>query len=101
MTPDSNVVGNKEIPDYSIAHLFADYGVECEVLGRLGTVSRYTIDPNQSEFDDDTIGTPYVLILFGSFLMGTAITPIMEPAYSLILGVLLLAGGVSASMWDR
>ena len=51
--------------------------------------------------DDDTIGTPYVLILFGSFLMGTAITPIMEPAYSLILGVLLLAGGVSASRWDR
>jgi len=55
MAPDSNAVGNKEIPDYSIAHLFADYGVECEVLGRLGTVSRYTIDPNQSEFDDDTI----------------------------------------------
>ena len=51
--------------------------------------------------DDDTIGTPYVLILFGSFLMGTAINPIMEPAYLLILGVLLLAGGVSASMWDR
>ena len=40
MAPDSNAAGNKEIPDYSIAHLFADYGVECEVLGRLGTVSR-------------------------------------------------------------
>jgi hypothetical protein len=26
MTPDSNVVGNKEIPDYDIAHLFADHG---------------------------------------------------------------------------
>ena len=51
--------------------------------------------------DDDTVGTPYVLILFGSFLMGAAITPIVEPAYLLILGVLLLAGGVSASMWDR
>ena len=51
--------------------------------------------------DDDTVGTPYVLILFGSFLMGAAINPIMEPAYLLILGVLLLAGGVSASMWDR
>ena len=51
--------------------------------------------------DDDTVGTPYVLILFGSFLTGTAIAPIMEPAYLLILGVLLLAGGVSASMWDR
>jgi len=51
--------------------------------------------------DDDTVGTPYVLILFGSFLMGAAIAPIMEPAYLLILGVLLLAGGVSASMWDR
>ena len=51
--------------------------------------------------DDDTVGTPYVLILFGSFLTGTAIAPIMEPAYLLILGVFLLAGGVSASMWDR
>jgi len=51
--------------------------------------------------DDDTVGTPYVLILFGSFLMGAAITPIVEPAYLLILGVLLLAGGVLASRWDR
>ena len=51
--------------------------------------------------DDDTIGTPYVLILFGSFLTGAAVNPIMEPAYLLILGVLLLAGGVSASRWDR
>ena len=51
--------------------------------------------------DDDTIGTPYVLILFGSFLTGAAVNPIMEPAYLLILGVLLLAGGVLASRWDR
>jgi len=41
-----------------------------------------------------------VLILFGSFLMGAAVNPIMEPAYLLILGVLLLAGGVLASRWD-
>ena len=51
--------------------------------------------------DDDTIGTPYVLILFGSFLTGAAVNPIMEPAYLLILGVLLLAGGVLAIRWDR
>jgi hypothetical protein len=51
--------------------------------------------------DDDTIGIPYMLILFSSFLMGAAVTPTMEPAYLLILGVLLLAGGVLASRWGR
>jgi len=29
----------------AVAHLFADYGAESEVLSRIGSVTRYTIDP--------------------------------------------------------
>lgn len=39
----------------SIAHLFADHGVESEVLSRLGHVTRFTIDPRPSLFIDKTV----------------------------------------------
>jgi hypothetical protein len=38
-----------------IAHLFADYGVESEVLSRLGHVTRFTIDPEPTPFVDETV----------------------------------------------
>jgi hypothetical protein len=38
-----------------IAHLFADYGVESEVLSRFGTVVRFTIEPRSSLFVDETV----------------------------------------------
>jgi len=83
-----------DVPDDLKEQIEAEQG---EDESRSATVRRLV----RRGLDDDTIGIPYVLILFGSFLMGAAITPIMEPAYLLILGVLLLAGGVLASRWDR
>jgi len=38
-----------------IAHLFADYGVEGEVLSRLGHVTRFTIAPEPNPFVDETV----------------------------------------------
>jgi len=38
-----------------VAHLFADYGVESEVLSRLGAVTRYTIDPRPNAHVDETV----------------------------------------------
>jgi hypothetical protein len=38
-----------------IAHLFADCGVESEVLSRLGDVTRFTIDPQPTPFVDETV----------------------------------------------
>ena len=84
-----------DVPDDLKEQIEAEQG---EDESRSATVRRLV---RRGLDDDDTIGIPYVLILFGSFLMGAAVTPIMEPAYLLILGVLLLAGGVSASRWDR
>jgi len=46
---------SREIGQYTVAHLFADHGVECEVLTRLGYVVRFTIDPKPSSFDDQTV----------------------------------------------
>jgi len=83
-----------DVPDDLKEQIEAEQG---EDESRSATVRRLV----RRGLDDDTIGIPYVLILFGSFLMGAAITPIMEPAYLLILGALLLAGGVLASRWDR
>jgi len=83
-----------DVPDDLKEQIEAEQG---EDESRSATVRRLV----RRGLDDDTIGIPYVLILFGSFLMGAAMTPIMEPAYLLILGVLLLAGGVLASRWDR
>lgn len=40
---------------YQIGHLFADYGVESEVLSALGHVTRVTIDPEPNPFIDETI----------------------------------------------
>lgn len=39
---------------YRIAHLYADHGVESEVLSAYGRVHRYTIEPRQNEFVDET-----------------------------------------------
>jgi hypothetical protein len=39
----------------AIAHLFADYGVEGEVLARVGHVTRFTIDPEPNPFADETV----------------------------------------------
>ena len=78
-----------DVPDDLKEQIEAEQG---EDESRSATVRRLV----RRGLDDDTIGIPYVLILFGSFLMGAAVTPIMEPAYLLILGVLLLAGGVLA-----
>ena len=83
-----------DVPDDLKEQIEAEQG---EDESRSATVRRLV----RRGLDDDTIGIPYVLILFGSFLMGAAVNPIMEPAYLLILGVLLLAGGVLASRWDR
>jgi len=83
-----------DVPDDLKEQIEAEQG---EDESRSATVRRLV----RRGLDDDTIGIPYVLILFGSFLMGAAVTPIMEPAYLLILGVLLLSGGVLASRWDR
>lgn len=41
--------------EYRIAHLFADYGVESEVLSRVGTVTRYTIDPRPNPSVAETV----------------------------------------------
>ena len=78
-----------DVPDDLKEQIEAEQG---EDESRSATVRRLV----RRGLDDDTIGTPYVLILFGSFLTGAAVNPIMEPAYLLILGVLLLAGGVLA-----
>jgi hypothetical protein len=40
---------------YRVAHLFADYAVESEVLSRLGHVTRFTIDPEPNAFVDETV----------------------------------------------
>lgn len=40
---------------YRIAHLFADHGTESEVLSAFGHVSRFTINPRPSAFDDETV----------------------------------------------
>ena len=45
----------QETADYRIAHLFADFGVEAEVLSSLGSVVRYTIDPRENEFVEKTV----------------------------------------------
>jgi len=39
---------------YRIAHLFADHGVEAEVLSAHGEVHRFTIDPRSNEFVTET-----------------------------------------------
>ena len=83
-----------DVPDDLKEQIEAEQG---EDESRSATVRRVV----RRGLDDDTIGIPYVLILFGSFLTGGAVNPIMEPAYLLILGVLLLAGGVLAIRWDR
>ena len=84
-----------DVPDDLKEQIEAEQGEDESRSATVRRVVRRGLD------DDDTIGIPYVLILFGSFLTGGAVNPIMEPAYLLILGVLLLAGGVSASRWDR
>lgn len=38
-----------------IAHLFADHGVESEVLSTFGHVTRYTIEPRETPFVDETV----------------------------------------------
>jgi len=38
---------------YTIAHLFADYGVEAEALSSLGDVFRFTIKPQTNQFDTE------------------------------------------------
>jgi hypothetical protein len=38
-----------------IAHLFADYGVESEVLSRIGSVTRFTINPEPTPYVDETV----------------------------------------------
>ena len=39
----------------TIAHLFADHGVESEVLSAFGHVTRFTIDPRPTPFVDETV----------------------------------------------
>lgn len=41
--------------EYRIGHLFADYGVESEVLATYGSVFRATIDPRPNPFVDETV----------------------------------------------
>jgi len=38
-----------------VAHLFADYGVESEVLSRIGSVTRFTIGPEPTPYVDETV----------------------------------------------
>lgn len=40
---------------FRIAHLFADHGVESEVLSAFGHVTRFTIDPRPTPFVDETV----------------------------------------------
>jgi len=40
---------------FRIAHLFADYGVESEVLSGFGHVTRFTIDPEPNPFVDVSV----------------------------------------------
>jgi len=51
MSDNTRELSNK----YRIAHLFADYGVEAEVLQSIGEVHRYTIDPVSSPFVAKTV----------------------------------------------
>jgi hypothetical protein len=44
-----------ESTDAEIAHLFADHGVEAEVLSRVGRVYRFTKDPRPSPFVAETV----------------------------------------------
>ena len=50
MSPDAE----DEQGDYQIAHLFADHGVESEVLAAHGEVHRFTIDPRPNPFVAET-----------------------------------------------
>jgi hypothetical protein len=51
----SSEIGESTQGDARIAHLFADYGVEGEVLVRVGHVTRFTIDPEPNPFVDETV----------------------------------------------
>ena len=51
--------------------------------------------------EDDGIGLPYVLLLFGALTMGIAVTPNVEPAYLLIMGISLSVAGVLLDRWNR
>lgn len=46
---------NGGVGQFRIAHLFADHAVESEVLTTVGTVTRFTIDPEPSPFVDKTV----------------------------------------------
>lgn len=46
---------NNDDLDTAILHAFADHGVESEVLSTYGTVARYTIEPRENPYVDETV----------------------------------------------
>ena len=51
--------------------------------------------------DAESLGVPAMLIVLGAFMMGAAVTPLINPAYLLIIGISLLTGGVLMGRWNR
>jgi len=49
----------------------------------------------------ESLGVPAMLIVLGAFMMGAAVTPLINPAYLLIIGISLLTGGVLMGRWNR
>ena len=49
--------------------------------------------------DAESIGVPVVLMILGAFMMGAALTPNMNPAYIMLIGVTLLISGVAWQRW--
>ena len=51
--------------------------------------------------DAESIGLPVMLIVLGAFMMGGALTPEMNPAYMMLIGLSLLISGVAWGKWGR
>ena len=51
--------------------------------------------------DAESLGVPAMLIVLGAFMMGAAVTPEMNPAYMMLIGVSLLVSGVAWGKWGR
>jgi len=51
--------------------------------------------------DAESLGVPAMLIVLGAFMMGGAVTPEMNPAYMMLIGVSLLISGVAWGKWGR
>jgi len=52
---DGNAQSVRGTERFRIAHLFADHGVESEVLSAFGHVTRFTIDPRPTPFVAETV----------------------------------------------